>query len=174
VWFRFKMNLAAGCGNATRDGEPVREVYLDPHGWSQDLDELNELLVEARLSMGWREYARAADLWKQALAVAGEDANVTLRADIMEATKLAKKRREQCEERLTAWVAAVEEQPENAESHFRLGLIFSALGEGEGALREYEAALRNPDGLCRECFRDLWNNIGWQHFRKWADLDTRS
>jgi tetratricopeptide (TPR) repeat protein len=149
VWFRLKPNLLAGCG------EP------------------NNLLDEALLSTIWGEWARAVGLWKLMLALVDEENGVTLRAEILEGIERAENARAEYAHQLPLLFAQVREQPKYAELHFRLGLILSALGEGEGALREYEAALRNPKRLCRECFRDLWNNIGWQYFRTRNLMEAR-
>ena len=62
--------------------------------------------------------------------------------------------------------AALEENPRNSEQRFRYALLLWKLGCEEEAAREYKAALEHPESLCRQCFRDCWNNIGWYLYRQ--------
>jgi len=127
---------------------------------------LTDLIEEARISAVWQEPHRSYTLLKRAMDELPQDANPTIVAEILEGLDgmLAVLQRTECE--LPEIEAAVESDPENAEKRFYLALALSKLGRANESFALYESALSNPAGLCEECFRDLWNNIGWFYFRQ--------
>lgn len=127
---------------------------------------LLELLNDAQTSNFWGEYARAAALYRRVLEQANQDADSTALAEILEGLQRMLRAIEETESELPSLRAAVEAEPEDPEKHFHLALKLTALGREEEALKEYKTALENPEGLCAECFKDLWNNIGWYYFRQ--------
>ena len=173
MWFKMRIN-----DEASGEDSFGHAAATDPEEANPHREELNDLIVDARLSMIWREYALAAEMWRRAWVLAGESAAIILRAEILEGIESSQKRIVECNDQLSVLINQVRKDPENACGHFRLALILSSLGNREGAMKEYRSALESPEGLCGECFRDLWNNIGWQHFRmgnlfearRWFDL----
>lgn len=128
--------------------------------------ELYELLNDAQASFVWSEYARAAKLYEQALEQAGPNAEASVLADILEGRERVQRAIEETERDLPDVIAAANANPEDTGTHFYLAVKLSALGRKDEALVEYKAALENPEKLCADCFRHLWNNIGWYYFRQ--------
>ncbi len=168
------MRLTVGCIEAEGEDDFVRSVYLDFKERLHELDimttearrSLHNLLDEARISLAWEEYARAHKLYSLALEQCPKGIGNSLLAEILEGMDHAQVAMDNGQRELPALQAAVDAEPESAENRFRLALMLSRLGREDEALTEYEAALSNPDGLCADCFRDLWNNIGWYYYRQ--------
>jgi tetratricopeptide (TPR) repeat protein len=133
---------------------------------SKACSELRELLIDALASFVWGEYARAAKLYRQALEQTGDDVESSLLAEILEGLQHVHCAIEETERELPSLQAASDAEPEDPAKHFYLALGLSRLGRPDEALREYRAALENPEGLCADCFRHLWSNIGWHYFRQ--------
>jgi Tfp pilus assembly protein PilF len=129
-------------------------------------DNFGRLLDEARVSAVWGEFHRGYIFFKMALDEAPKDATTGVKAEILEGLEEMQAGMDQVALDLPDLEAAVEVEPDSAEKRFYLALALSKLGKDKESLAEYEAALRNPEGLCAECFRDLWNNIGWFYFRQ--------
>ena len=88
------MNRLAERGKANEVNEDNGFVQAGGQGLvgqGQGCKELDELVIEARLSTLWGEWAREAGLWKRALALAGEEASATQRAEILEGIERAER-----------------------------------------------------------------------------------
>ena len=127
---------------------------------------LNDLIEEARISAAWQEPHRSYTLLKRAMDQLPQNANPTIVAEILEGLDGMSAVLQSTECELLEIQAALECDPENAEKRFYLALTLSKLGRASESFALYESALSNPAGLCEECFRDLWNNIGWFYFRR--------
>jgi tetratricopeptide (TPR) repeat protein len=171
---RLKVDLATGSIEVNGEADFVRLVYADfrerllahkksspdPHS------EVYGLLAEAHISGTWNEYQRAYTLYERALERCPKGADNSLLADILEGMESMEKAIENTEQELPSLQRAVEAAPESAEKRFQVALALSRLGREKEALAEYEAALSDPTDLDDDCFRDLWNNIGWYYYRR--------
>lgn len=176
---RLKIDLTARSIEVEGEDGFVQSVYRELRGYLREGESANDapsdtleqenfkgLLDEARISASWSEFHRAYDLFKQALQAAPKSANVSVLAEIFEGVDLMCVGIEQVKRELPELEAAVNTNPESAQKRFYLALALSKLGRDNEALAEYESALSNTEDLCAGCFRDLWNNIGWFHFRR--------
>jgi len=125
-----------------------------------------DLWEEARLCQHWLEDKRALDLYRQLLECAAPKLTTEGHADILEAMRILREALEETERYLPAQQAAVQANPEDPEKHFYLGFTLIRLGRYEEALVEFQAALRNPEALCRHCYHNCWINIGWYYYRR--------
>lgn len=128
--------------------------------------ELQNLWTEACLSHYWLEDRRACDFLEQLLARMPGNLDSSFRADVYEKLFQVREALQAADGEVIAQQAAVLADPTDGEKHFYLGFTLGRLGRHSEALAEFEAALRNPERLCADCFRDSWNNIGWYHYRR--------
>ena len=128
--------------------------------------EFYELWEEACQSHTWFEDKRAYDLCLQALALAPENLESRMRADIIEKLGYLRESLEAAQQELARQRKALKAEPQNPEKHFYLGFTLTRLGREEEAVAEYRLALENPEGFCAHCYRDSWNNIGWYYYRQ--------
>lgn len=136
------------------------------NGGSQNKSEFQETWEEACLCHCWFEDRRAYDLALRALALAPENLDIRVRADIVEKLTNLRAVLAAAEEDLPKQREALKADPDDPEKHFFLGFTLNRLGRDEEALAEYRSALRNPQWLCADCHRDARNNIGWYYYRK--------
>lgn len=171
---RLKLDLPIGKIELEGEESFVRELYgefksqlaMRDRGAADTREELYELIGDARISGAWNEYQRAYALYQRALEECPKGIESSVLADIFEGMEDMERAIEETGHKLPELQTAVQADPDDAEKRFRLALALSRVGQEKEAFAEYEAALRNPADLCQDCFRDLWNNIGWYYYRR--------
>jgi tetratricopeptide (TPR) repeat protein len=133
-----------------------------------DGDALADLLAEARFSLHAGEPQRALDMCWAYVLQAGHSAGTL---DQLENTDILEMMNNALGEvrghgmNMPLLNFEVQLEPTSGKRHFDLARSFSAIGQVEKALAEFEIAWQNRDGMCDSCQRDCLNNIGWCHYR---------